>query len=417
MADGKEGKVGTTITEGAITTDKKTYVKVAPDQECIKPLIPEEGPKEGAEPKVYFLNVIIEKGAIYNPNGRPGIYGNRISIGYGARIKGPIMGREDVTIDSGIGNLGPGIILGSIYSRERVQIRPAKKRMEDYKEGAVTIIGDIVAKSIKIEGRAIVKGHVVAEKDINIKGENVLIEGFIFSKTGKINLSGVSCGGIIAGNYPNENGEIGIGVNIGKKVSIFHPIIWIKNGNPEDAVKIDGYVRILRKPCFDCYRSGLKGITNCKKYINGECKNFLYITKEDAIPFENGTLVTDTWRIAREEQADFDILGLNWLATFYSRKNESDYLDIFEKDSYGHYLTADSFQTKIEQKIEQKVFANPQAAAAYAEMEGTYRYKEKEVEVKYKFKEKQMEEDTKRAEMMLEHQRKVREQIMEKKEE
>lgn len=400
MSDGKSGVVKTVVTEEAITTDHKTYVKVAPDQECIEPLIPKEGPKEGGEPRVYFLDVILEKGSIYNPKGRPGIYGNRITIGYGVRVKGPVVGRNDVEISSGAGVLGPGIILGNVYSIGDVYISPPRKRLSDYKDGPIIIIGDVVGKNVEIRGDAIIKGSIVAEKDITIEGgSNTVIEGFVYSKTGGVHITRASCAGIIAGNYPDEEGKIGVGVKIGEKVTVYHPIIWVKNGDPENGIVFEsGYVRVLRKPCFECYRNGFKSILNCPKYISGECKQFLYISGDDVLKNDAGIFASDSWRVVEEDMEHYQILGLYWESLLYSRKNEEDYMTIFEKDSYGHYMKSDDLQMKIEQKIEQKVFANPEAAKAYAAMEGKYRYMEKE-----------MEENTKRAKMMLEYKQKVRE--------
>ncbi len=85
----KDSKVKSQVTQDKIETDEETFVKVAPDQTCTQPLIPTKEPTKEVD-----FDVTLEKGVIYNPEERVGIYGKTVEIGYGCRINGSVYGRD-----------------------------------------------------------------------------------------------------------------------------------------------------------------------------------------------------------------------------------------------------------------------------------------------------------------------------------
>ncbi len=187
-------KVKSILVGKKIETDYLSQATVKADQYCDTPLIPFKNP-------IRQLNwkVMIEKGAVYNPPGREGIYARSIKVGYGSLVNSSIFGRDSVQLEHGCCEHGEGLINGSVTSKGTIIIDKPKAKMDDHKTGNVIIVGDLIGKSIIIRGNTIIWGNVISERDVTIKGNNSIF-GIVYSKFGHVNIENSSVFTAIAGN-------------------------------------------------------------------------------------------------------------------------------------------------------------------------------------------------------------------------
>ncbi len=177
-----------------IESDYLSQATVKADQYCDTPLIPLKNPSRQLNWKV-----IIEKGAVYNPPSREGIYARSIKVGYGSLVNSSIFGRDSVHLEHGCCEHGGGLINGSITSKGAIIIDGPKAKLDDFSAGNLIIVGDLIGKSIEIRGNTVIWGNVISEGDVTIKGRNSVF-GIAYSKYGHINIENSSLFTAIAGN-------------------------------------------------------------------------------------------------------------------------------------------------------------------------------------------------------------------------
>lgn len=385
---GKEVKAGVVVKP---TEKDEERARVIPDQYCDEPFIP-----GGARPSKPFMEkggweIIVGRDAVYNPPKNEGIFGGRVRIECGARVNGCVFGREYIEVESGKSK-GTGIIYGCITSVGEIRIIRPK---EDYSEGCLRIVGDILAKKTRIEGPTIINGNIICERDINISAPTI-VYGNIYSKGGIIKLKkSTSAYLLIAGNKPGEEKtEEGIkeieakeyGIEIGEKVSLLNPLIWTENGK----IKLEQDVRLMHFSCDKCAMEGrVKNIFSCPFFIEGSCKDYPKLTNDDIIEYLHGQIITDSWRTYHDDPVRYDIVSRSMWGAIDSKKAEGDYRSIFEKDRW-RVATVDDLAPKIEQRIE-KMFTSGEAATAYGREEALGRIGEKEIEAKVEEKKIELE--------------------------
>lgn len=351
----KDSKVKSQVTQDKIETDEETFIKVAPDQTCTQPLIPTKDPTKEVD-----FDVTLEKGVIYNPEERVGIYGKTVEIGYGCRINGSIYGRDKVDLSSGaIEDFGGGMVYGNISSLGDVIIEEPDKKMDDYGEGVVNVVGDVAGKNVKINSPTIVKGNILSKQDIEINAETI-VQGNIYSKRGKVSVAHTVANSIIAGNYRTESeeeeggvDERSFGIDLKWDVSILTPLIWLKNKRKDNDVHIERPVRIVGPPCWNCEKA--ESVLKCMYFSGDDCEKYQRLTSKDKLKRKNGVILSNAWRRVHELPEVFshslDTLG----GAIDERKNEKKYEDLFKADEYGEYATLEDMATNVEQSIEKTV--------------------------------------------------------------
>ena len=180
-----------------IESDYISQATVKADQYCDTPLIPLKNPSRQLNWKV-----IIEKGAVYNPPSREGIYARSIKVGYGSLINSSIFGRNSVHLEHGCCEHGGGLINGSVTSKGAIIIDKPKAKLDDFSPGNLIIVGDLIGKSIEIRGNTVIWGNVISEGDVTIKDRNSIF-GIAYSKYGHVNIENSSLFTAIAGNADN----------------------------------------------------------------------------------------------------------------------------------------------------------------------------------------------------------------------
>jgi hypothetical protein len=159
------------ITSDKVETDNRTFATVQADQTCEEPLVPRENAFRQLD-----WRVTVEKGAIYKPQERVGIYAQEVDCKYGVQVDGDVFGRGEVSLEYGgashaavadEGEDPPKIgtrILGSVVSEGSVEVVGPEARMDDWTERPVVVYGDMLAEHVQIQRPTVVYGNVVAEQ-------------------------------------------------------------------------------------------------------------------------------------------------------------------------------------------------------------------------------------------------------------
>ena len=313
------------ITTDAIETDNLTYVKVAPYQTCKLPLIPLKNPSKQIE-----WSVNIGTGAIYNPDRKIGIYGHNIKVGYGSRLNGNIHARDCINLEAGCCEKGPTFILGSVSSMNNIFIKKPRNKLDDYSDGSVIINGNVYCKNIEILAPVIIRGNLIAEKNIVIKN-NAIISGVIYSKKGKVLIKNATAYSIVVGNsqdpsriLDNDSRIKGMkyGLEISGDVELLYPFVWIKNDtNP---IKISRPIR-----------------------VKSEKDQSILLDEQDILEYRGGILLSRNWRSTLEPSALYDFINTILDHDLISQKNYETYERLFEVDEDYGYVKIDDTGTKI----------------------------------------------------------------------
>jgi hypothetical protein len=370
----------TIMTQDKIETDDLSFARVLPDQTCIIPLIPMKNPTRQLN-----WDVNIGKGAVYNPEKPCGVYGRRVKIGYGARINGSVFGLESVELESGLGRLGRGLINGTVASLGDISIREPAKRMEDFKRGGITVVGDIVGTNIRIDSPLVVQGNVVASGSIRLNADSTVF-GTIYCKKGPLEVDHATAVQIIAGSGPTR---------IGADVSVFVPYI----GNCEGDIRIPERLRVITTPCFQCAQKNQgQNYMKCRKHVDGTCKDFFYLGPKDIDDLPGRKkMVSPAWRIVREPAFDYKKIMEVLSGSIEFRKDRHEMQNIFTEDEFGNLASVEDLAPRVEQHID-KMFSTAEAAGAYAREETTG-----------VIAASAMKAETERRQILLEEQRKIEE--------
>jgi len=170
------------ITSDKVETDNRTFATVQADQTCEEPLVPRENAFRQLD-----WRVTVEKGAIYNPQERVGIYGQEVDCKYGTQVDGDVFGRSEVSLEYGgashaaaadEGEEPPTIgtrILGSVLSEDSVEVVGPDARLDDWAERPVKVYGDVLADHVRIERPTVVYGNVVADQRLLVDAPLVVV--------------------------------------------------------------------------------------------------------------------------------------------------------------------------------------------------------------------------------------------------
>jgi hypothetical protein len=337
----------TQIVTSKVETDDLTYAKVTADQVCKVPLIPAKSPT-----KQLKWAVTIEKGAIYNPEKRTGIYAETVRIGYSARINSSVYARRLLELEYGAGAKGYGMVLGSVTSSGDVQIIEPRIKMGDFTPKPIIIYGPVIGRRVSIRGQAIIMGPVIGYEKVTIDGR-VVVHGIVQSVRGGVQANGLFCHGIVAGNQPVKTAkgsvEKPMGIKLGDKVSVLHPIIWLKS--EDGGISMAAPVRIISRVCLNCPPTNL---LVCNQFQTKACMRkdqVRSLTQADIMRFSGGLLVNDAWR-ARSFDAESARAvierNLDYLA---AAKDFNSLWNAFKEDELQGYMTTEDLAPKITQEI------------------------------------------------------------------
>ncbi|MFB6177004.1 MAG: hypothetical protein ABEI99_07665, partial [Halobaculum sp.] len=229
-------------TSDKVETDNTNFATVKADQTCEEVLIP----RENAFRQLNW-QVTLEKGAVYNPQERVGIYAKEVDCKYGVQIHGDVFGRDSVRIEHGgaahseseEGTLGARV-LGSVTSEKQIEVVEPTSRMDDWAERPVTVYGDVIGDTVAFEAPTVVYGCVSAESSVRVNAPTVVL--------GDLRSEGIVEATDLFAYSINATGD----VTLGGGVITATPTVWAREGD----LTIAEPVGILTPDLFEHVRSG-----------------------------------------------------------------------------------------------------------------------------------------------------------------